>query len=477
MSANVADRSASSRPFNRWLIVVGALLVQLCLGAVYAWSVFRNPISELFGIKLTQAQLPFSFVLISFALATVLGGRLQDRLGPRVVAIAGGALLGLGMIVASFAQSITTMVIGYGIISGIGIGFAYVCPISCGVKWFPDKRGLITGLSVAGFGAGAMIVGPLAQSLMRSVGMNRLPSPELLSRLSIKLAPRFTDTLALKVAATAADSAAAVNSTGLKAAADSAAVLPMGVLPTFMWLGIAYIVLVFVGALLLRNPPPGFCPPGWTPPPTAPGCTPKTDYTAGQVLGTGQFWLIWLLYLIGAGTGLMMIGQTSPIGQEMAKLTTATAAIGVSVLAIFNALGRILWGRVSDAIGRTRTLLIIYLVNGLAVFSYFLIPAFHAWYWVGISLVGATFGGYLAIYPAVNADFYGTRNAGVNYGLIFTAYGIGGLGGNLLAPIVKQATNNYNLAFVLSGTLCVLAAILVLLLRAPGTRAAPTRPA
>ncbi len=462
---------SNEKTFNRWFVVVGAILVQLCLGAVYAWSVFRDPLRDLLGVKLAQAQLPFSFVLISFALATVLGGKLQDRFGPRNVAIAGGVLLGLGMIIASLSHGVVGMVAGYGIVSGIGIGFAYVCPISCGVKCFPDKRGLISGLSVAGFGAGALIVGPLAQSLMRSIGSARPASAELITRLSAKLAPAFTDTLALKAALTSADSAAAVNSAGLADAAAKAAVLPMGVQPTFLYLGIAYIIVVTIGALLLRNPPAGYCPEGWTPPQPAAGAPARTDYTAGQVLGTWQFWLIWLLYLCGAGTGLMMIGQTAPIGKEMAGLTPAMAAIGVSVLAIFNAIGRILWGRVSDSIGRTRTLFILYLINGLAVASYFLIPAFHAWYWVGIGLVGLTFGGYLAIYPAINADFYGTKNAGVNYGLIFTAYGIGGLGGNLLAPIVKQATNNYNLAFILSAVLCIAAAVLILLLKSPRAKA------
>jgi len=464
---------SEGRSFNRWYIVLGAIMVQVSLGAVYAWSVFRDPIRDLLDIKLAQAQLPFSFVLVFFALATVPGGRLQDRLGPRVIAIIGGALLGIGMIAASFATSITAMVVGYGIISGIGIGFAYVCPIAAGVKWFPDKRGLISGLSVAGFGAGALVVGPLAQSLMRSIGTARAASPALVANLTARLAPQFSDTVALKAALTAADSAACTNSAALETAVARAAVLPSGVLPTFLYLGIAYIVVVFVGAMFLRNPPAGYKPAGWNPPQPAAGAPVKRDFSAGQVLGTGQFWLIWLLYFCGAGTGLMMIGQTAPIGKEMAGLTPAVAAIGVSVLAIFNASGRILWGRVSDSIGRTKALFLIYLINGLAVFSYFLIPSFAAWYWVGIALVGLTFGGYLAIYPAINADFFGTRNAGVNYGLIFTAYGLGGLSGNLLAPIVKQATNNYNLAFILSGVLCLVSAVLILMLKPPRPKAAP----
>lgn len=405
---------SEQKGFNRWLIVVGALLVQLCLGAVYAWSVFRKPLEAELGITPTQATLPFSFVLIFFALATVLGGRIQDRFGPRAGAIMGGILLGVGMILSSLAQSVTTLILSYGVISGIGIGFAYVCPISAGVKWFPDKRGLITGLAVAGFGAGALIVGPLAARLIGTAG----------------------------------------------------------VFPTFRYLGIAYVVVVILGALILRNPPAGYRPAGWTPPQPAAGVAARIDYTTAQMLGTSQFWLIWILYFIGAGSGLMIIGQTSPIAQELGRYSKATAALGVSVLAIFNALGRILWGRLSDSIGRTRTLFFIYLINGLAVLSYFLIPAMPFWFWIGIALVGATFGGYLAIYPAMTTDFYGTKSIGINYGMVFTAYGVGGLLGNLLAPLVKQATNNYNLAFILSGVLCLAASVVIHFVKAPRARAA-----
>lgn len=399
------------RVFNRWFIVLGAIMVQLCLGAIYAWSVFRKPLEGALDITPTQASLPFSVVLISFALATVLGGRLQDRFGPRVVAIVGGALLAVGMVVSSFASGIAMLVLGYGIISGIGIGFAYVCPISCGVKWFPDKRGLITGLSVAGFGAGALIVGPLARTLIDSVGA----------------------------------------------------------FATFRYLGIAYLVLVVAGALILRNPAKGYCPAGWTPPQPAagkPSCAP-VDYGPGRMLATGQFWLIWLLYFAGCAAGLMIIGQTSPIAQEMARLSKETAAVGVSVLAIFNAVGRIFWGRMSDTLGRTRALFLMYLINGIAVLGYFLIPSAPFLFWVGIALVGSSFGGYLALYPAVTADFYGTKSVGLNYGLVFTAYGVGGLLSNIFAPRVKEISGNYNAAFVITGVLCLVAAVVSLFLKAP----------
>ncbi|MCX7732638.1 MAG: OFA family MFS transporter [candidate division WOR-3 bacterium] len=403
------------KTFNRWLIVVGALLIQLCLGAIYAWSVFRKPLESALNITSTQASLPFSFVLIFFALATVIGGRLQDRFGPRIVAIIGGILLALGMILASFASSIAMLVIAYGIISGIGIGFAYVCPISAGVKWFPDKRGLITGLAVAGFGAGALIVGPLARAMIDSIG-------------------------------------------------------PFA---TFRYLGVVYLILVLIGALILRNPPAGYRPEGWNPPQPAAGVSIRTDYTAGQMLATVQFWLIWLTYFAGCAAGLMIIGQTSPIAQELGGFSKETAALGVSVLAIFNALGRIFWGRISDSLGRTRALFLMFLINAVAILGYFLIPSLPFIFWIGIALVGSSFGGYLAIYPAVTADFYGTKNSGINYGLVFTAYGVGGLLSNIFAPRIKEITGNYNVAFLITALLCIAAGIVIITVKSPSAKAKP----
>uniref|UniRef100_A0A7C4CBP9 MFS transporter n=1 Tax=candidate division WOR-3 bacterium TaxID=2052148 RepID=A0A7C4CBP9_UNCW3 len=430
MNNKVVTAPAAAKAFNRWWIVVGALLVQICLGAIYAWSVFRKPLEAQLGITPTQASLPFSVVLIFFALATVLGGRLQDRFGPRIVAILGGVLLALGMIVASLARNISVLVIAYGVISGIGIGFAYVCPISAGVKWFPDKRGLITGLAVAGFGAGAFFVAPLAAGLISGtpynlMGANLFNLPEL------------------------------------------------GIFNTFRVLGIAYLVVVTVGGFILRNPPSGFVPKGWTPPTPAGGRPAATNYTFGQMLGTGQFWVIWLMYFAGCAAGLMMIGQTSPIAQELAGFDKSLAAVGVSVLAIFNTLGRIFWGRISDSIGRSKTLFLMYLINAIAVFGYFLIPATPFLFWVGIALVGATFGGYLATYPAITADYYGTKSVGLNYGFVFTAYGVGGLLANIFAPRVREITGNYNLAFILTAVLCLAAALVSLLIRPPAARQQP----
>lgn len=395
--------------FNRWLIVVGAILIQLCLGAIYAWSVFRIPLQEKLNISRTQASLPFSFVLIFFALATILGGRLQDKVGPRIVAIIGGILLGTGMILASFAHGLVALIVFYGVISGIGIGIAYVCPISAGVKWFPDKRGLITGLSVAGFGAGALIVAPIARILIET----------------------------------------------------------SGVFSAFRTLGLIFLFLVIVGAMMLRNPAPAYVPQGWTKSNNL--ITNNNHYSPKQMLTQGQFYLIWIMFFIGCATGLMIIGQTSPIGQEVANYSTKTAAFGVSLLAIFNAVGRIFWGRVSDLVNRVKVLFFIFVICGLASISYIFIYRFHAWYWVGISLVGLCFGGYLALFPAITADFFGTKNVGINYGFVFTAFGMGGLLSNIFAPRIKELTGGYTVAFIVTGILCFIGAFLAFLFKPPKT--------
>jgi OFA family oxalate/formate antiporter-like MFS transporter len=466
----------NGKGFNRWWIMVGAIIIQLCLGAIYAWSVFRKPlekepislktipISEIEKIEIldrkekepigevviketsiktgnrikvlmpgkeiegefigmrdekieintgltpTQATLPFALVLISFAIATIIGGRWQDKKGPRIVATAGGILLGLGLILSGISKTFFGTVISYGIISGIGIGLAYVCPISTGVKWFPDMRGLITGLSVAGFGAGALIVAPVARALIDRVQ----------------------------------------------------------VFNTFIILGIVFLILIILAAQILRNPPEGYRPSGWQPSPTSTATT--YGYTAQEMLSTHQFYLLWLIYFFGCATGLMIIGQTSPIGQDLAKVSKETAALAVSALAIFNALGRIFWGKISDIFGRLKTLFFVFLICGIAVLLYNLIPTLPFYYWIGVSLVGLCFGGYLAVFPAITADFYGTKNVGVNYGLLFTAYGVGGLLGNIFAPQVLEKTRSYNLAFLVSGVLCLIGMVTTLLIRQPTRR-------
>jgi OFA family oxalate/formate antiporter-like MFS transporter len=406
---------AEEKVFNRWLIVIGAVLIQLCLGAIYAWSVFCKPLQQPIGygglgLTPSQATLPFSLVLVFFAIATIIGGRWQDKAGPRLVATVGGIILGTGMLIAAFLRCFTWLTIGYGVLSGIGIGFTYVCPVATGIKWFPDKRGLITGLSVAGFGAGALIVAPVARALIEG----------------------------------------------------------MGVFSTLAILGIAFLVVITLSAQILRNPPSEWKPEGWIPPE-------KTqmmgrDFGPGEMLSSLSFYLVWIMYFFGCIAGLMIIAQTSPIGQELVGLTPKVAALAVGTLAIFNALGRIFWGRLSDALGRKRTLFLMLVINGVAILLYNVIEVFPLYYWIGIYIVGLCFGGYLAIFPAITADFYGTKNIGINYGLVFTAYGVGGLLGTLFAPRVLEITKSYSMAFTVTGILCLLGAVIAIISRPPGIR-------
>ncbi len=454
-------------------MVIGALIIQISLGAVYIWSVFQTPLRGVFpGWSETQVTLPAQLVIAAFALAVILGGRIQDRIGPRWVGTIGGLTLGAGLILAgltgSFAEdgALLWLVGTYAILGGIGIGMAYVCPIATCVKWFPDKRGLITGLAVAGFGAGAFFFAPLARALIAG-------GPYELFGVGLFTLPRA------------------------------------GVFDTFAVLGLIFLVTVVFGAQLLRNPPAGYCPPGWSPPALGParGIT-QGDFTPGAMLRTRAFWLLWLTYLAGSTAGLMIIMKAAPIWETFSLAAAiespvpydrfaaiaSAAAMAVAVLAIFNAAGRILWGKVSDGLGREKTLILMFILCGLVLLGLDWMRAYPL-YLLGVSVVALCFGGYLALYPAVVADYYGTRHMGVNYGLLFTAYGAGGLLGPFLAAgLMKGAggleyevldasgalamqvfqLGDYRPAFLTAGVLCLAAAALMLSVRAPA--AEPERP-
>jgi OFA family oxalate/formate antiporter-like MFS transporter len=446
-------------------------VIQVSLGAVYIWSVFQTPLKAFFpGWTEAQVTLPAQVVLACFALAVIFGGRLQDRLGPRIVATLGGLILGLGLILARFTASFAALpgtalvwlILTFSVLGGFGIGTAYVCPIATCVKWFPDKRGLITGLAVAGFGAGAFFFAPLAKGLIAG-GRYQLLGASLFS-------------------------------------------LPkLGVWSTFMTLGVIFLVAVVLGAQLLRNPPQGYKPAGWNPPQPAAGAVPvRADYSPGQMLKTGQFWLLWLTYFAGCTAGLQVIMKASPVWQSCAigactppldprtfGAISAAGAMAVSVLAIFNAVGRILWGKLSDNLGRRATLVVMFVLCAAAMFGLDYLRS-YALYVIGICIVGLCFGGFLALYPAVTADYYGTRHYGVNYGWMFSAYGAGGLAGPFLAAWLMKveaqvpylvgeagamvektfAVGNYRPAFLVAGTACLIAAALTAVgMRAPAHRA------
>ncbi len=455
---------ANSKVMNRWWVVAGALVIQVSLGAVYIWSVFQTPLKAVFqDWSETQVTLPAQIVLAAFALAVIFAGRIQDRVGPRIVATVGGIILGAGLILAKFTElfpsgtALVWLIATFSILGGIGIGAGYVCPIATCVKWFPDKRGLITGLAVAGFGAGAFFFAPLAKALI-SGGAYELMGARLFE-------------------------------------------LPqLGVFNTFLVLGVIFLVCVVAGAQLLRNPPAGYVPVGWTPPQakTAAASAVKADLTSTEMLRTPTFWLLWVTYFAACTGGLQIIMKASPIWQSFSLgtltppvalkdfgLIATAAAMAVSVIAIFNSTGRILWGIVSDKVGRKLTLIVIFVLCGIALLALdFLRP--YPLYLVSVSLVGLCFGGFLALYPALTADYFGTKHIGANYGWMFTAYGAGGIVGPYLAAALMRVVSkipyeakdaagaiiqkyftvgDYRMAFIVAGIACLIAAALVTQIR------------
>ncbi|OIJ15284.1 MFS transporter [Anaerobacillus arseniciselenatis] len=388
--------------FNRWFVVLGAILIQLSLGAVYAWSLFNQPLANTFGWAKDDIIITFSITIATFALFTILAGKVQDMIGPRLVATVGGFLLGVGLLLSSQATSLYQLYLFYGIIGGAGIGIAYVCPLAACVKLFPEKRGFISGVAVAGFGAGGLVFKPVMVYFIENFGVSS----------------------------------------------------------TFLYLGIIYFILVVGGAQLLINPP------NYSSKNKLGGISQLCDdqFTPKQMLKTKQFYLLWSMYLFGCISGLMVISFAVDIGMELVQLDLDTAGTSVMVIAIFNAAGRILLGVISDNIGRINTLTFIYILTGLVMFLMSDVTMNFATFLFYMSIIGFCFGGFLSLFPTITADFYGTRNIGINYGLMYQAYGLSAFIGPLIA-----AETPFTTAFLIAALLCVIAVIMSRLVTAPTT--------
>lgn len=427
---------------NRWLVVIGALLIQLALGAIYAWSVFTPALTKEggdFGFSATQTQWVFSLGLATFAVFTIIGGRLQAKIGPRPVAALGGLCLGLGYVLAGLiGQTFLPQLLLIGVLGGMGIGLAYVCPIAVGIKWYPDKKGLITGLAVAGFGFGATLWIALADSLGGLVGGHLI--------------------------------------------AD------LGVLRVFLLYGIAYFIMVELGSLVMINPRPNWTPAGWTPAQASAAANAR-EFSSSTMLRTGQFYGLWLSYVAGALAGLMVIGIIKLFGADAlqakgnmsAEQAAASATLAAGVfLPLGNGFGRLAWGGISDRIGRKNSLVLAAVIQAVVMFAFFFVGGVPALLYIATAIVGFNFGGNLALFPVVTADYFGPKSVGQNYGWMFTAYGVGGIVGPIMAGMFKDAgkaaaetggvqaaANAWLPAFLISGALCVVAAIILFALRPP----------
>ena len=438
----VTDRStvAPTKVMNRWIIVIGAIMIQVALGAIYAWSAFTTPlqgtgmVASEFDFSKTETQAIFSAGLAAFAIFTIIGGRLQKKYGPRKVALSGGVLLGLGYILGSFVgASFPLKLLCIGLIAGAGIGLAYVVPIAVGVKWFPDKKGLVSGLAVAGFGFGAFIWILLANP----------PSILGFSGLITKQVGDYAYSI--------------VN-------VDAA----------FRLYGIAFFLLVVIGSIVMKNPPEQWKPAGWTAEKQTASKQAATNLLPKQMLHTKQFYLLWLMFFIGALAGLMVIGNVqnfakSPTDGFMGygfTLEEATdfAVIGAAVsLPIFNGFGRIAWGQISDKIGRRKALMTMCIFQGLMMMVFFFTTGNPITFYIAAALIGFNFGGNFALFPAATADSFGADNVGLNYGFVFTSYGIGGIVGPILAGAVQDAGMSFFYAFIPAAIMCFLAAVLALI--------------
>jgi MFS transporter, OFA family, oxalate/formate antiporter len=383
---------------NRWGLAAAGFFMQMALGAVYAWSVFRIPLAKQFHWTISQVTLTFTICVFVLGISAFLGGLWLNKKGPRVVALTGGFLYGLGIFLASFsADKLWWLYLSYGLIGGIGLGFGYIVPISVLVKWFPDRRGLITGIAVAGFGAGALITAPVATHLIQSVG----------------------------------------------------------VLQTFAYLGVGYLIVTMATGFFMRNPPDGWKPDGWVPSTTQTRQRAAKDYTLGGALGTWQWWALWVLLFLNTSAGISLISQESPIFQELSKATAVVAASMVGIASIGNAVGRIFWASISDVITRRWTFTSMYVTQ---VFLFWFLPDTRSVVVLTVLsfVILMCYGGGFGTMPAFTADYFGSKNVGPIYGLMMTAWGCASAFGSLLFAQLRQSTGSYaNGLHIIAGIMAV----------------------
>jgi MFS transporter, OFA family, oxalate/formate antiporter len=413
----------SEKVQNRWLVVVGAILIQLSLGAIYAWSVFTKPLVEA-GWTKTQTQLVFAAGLAFFAIVMVIAGRLMPKVGPQKLTIAGGVVLGVGYILAGLlgGTSFWAIFLLVGVVGGAGIGLAYVVPIAVGMRWFPDKKGMITGLAVAGFGFGAM--------------------------LWVKLAGAWGHMLA-----------------------------NLGLSTTFLIYGVIFMASVVIGGIWMKFPPEGWLPEGYVPPKAAAGAGPvagSVDFTANEMLSTPQFFMILLTFAFSASAGLMSIGlmklwPTEALTSGGMDPIAASAVAGTAMAVFFslaNGIGRIAWGTVSDKLGAKKSIIIMTATQGIFVILFQWMAGNEYTLYLFATLIGFNFGGNFALFPLITAGTFGSKNVGQNYGWVFLAYGVGGIFGPILGGKLGDM-GNFALAFTICGVACLVASGIIAAVKPP----------
>ncbi|MEQ8381480.1 MAG: OFA family MFS transporter [Coleofasciculus sp. A1-SPW-01] len=383
---------------GRWFLIPLGSLVLLCLGTVYSWSIFRKPLEDLFGISATQSLLPFTVLLVLYALLMPITGFYIDKIGVSKITAIGGVVTGIGYILSSFATNIILLTITYGVIAGAGVGIAYGVPLAVSAKWFPDRKGLAVGLTAIGFGLSPLVTAPLAKGLIEA----------------------------------------------------------FGVLPSFAILGISLTGIILVISITLKLPPVGWKPQNWTPKQIE---TSKNQRR--QLLRSPSFYALWFCYTIGTFVGLSAIGISSPVAQEIIQLDATTAAITVSIFAVFNGIGRPLFGWLTDRLQPKGAAIISYVL--ILIASILMLSAGEGQaltYLVAFSLFWLCLGGWLAIAPTATLILFPPEDYAKNYGIVFTAYGAGALLGTLAIGQLRDLFGSYTYAFYPTAILAVIGIII-----------------
>lgn len=409
-----------NKTMRGWTVTLAGTGINLALGVLYTWSVFAAALTEQLAWSKTAASIPYTVACAVFALMMVPGGRLQDRFGPRWVATAGGIFAGSGLILSSFTDSLFILILTFGLIAGIGIGLGYSAATPAAVKWFPpQKKGLISGIVVAGFGLASLYIAPLTNSLIGNFG--------------VKGAFRIE-----------------------------------GLIFLFAIVALSQILAVPLTPAQALSKPDNSSPSSSPldgcscPLPSSVSSVEKSDFSWQEMLKDPRFYLLWIMFAAGATAGLMIIGQLSTITKLQTGVSWGFAM--VALLAIFNAGGRVLAGWLSDRIGRSWTMRIFFSLQGLNMlaFAFYSSPLLIA---LGAIMTGLSYGSLLSLFPSATYDFFGTKNGGVNYGLVFTAWGVGGVFGPLMAGTVVDMTNSYFYAYLIAASLCLMAAFLTIFLK------------
>ena len=393
-------------PSERWKIAAAGVLLQMALGSVYAWSVFRTPLATQFGWSIPQITLTFTITILALSCAAFAGGLWLNRSGPRVVAVTGGLLYGLGVMLASFTERLEWLYVTYGLIGGIGLGLGYIVPVAVLLKWFPDRRGFITGVAVGGFGAGALVTAPIATALIERVG----------------------------------------------------------VMSTFAWLGLAYLIAAPLAGWFMRNPREGEVLYDRTL--RGPLRQTNPNFTLRQALRTRQWWILWLILFLNVTAGISLISQQAPLYQELAGVSAAVAAGMVGLASIGNALGRVFWAWSSDHLTRRSTFMLLFLIQ---VALFWMLPSMGSV--ATLTLVAfvilSCFGGGFGTMPASVTDYFGPQNVGPIYGLMLTAWGLASVFGPMLLAGMLEATGSYEDALHIIAALMALSVVLPCMIRSP----------